>query len=351
MTTESTTDSVQSRGKGLNLLLGLTLVGLMVVLWIALTFATDAFMSERNISNLARQGSMIAVLAIGETFVILTAGIDLSVGAVAGFASVTIAILINADVAVVNGLLTSLGLATDGNLAAILLTVYDVLAILITLGVGLCVGLFHAFGIVKMGLPPFIMTLATMQILRGAGFLWTQSTSIQILGGDGAGFNAFAAANFLGIPSLFWVVIIVGIPSYILLHQTRWGRYIFAVGSNPEAARLSGVNTQGIIYLIYALCSICAALVGIMLATRLHIGDASQAQGWELQAIASTVIGGTSLFGAVGSAYGPILGAFILATIANGANLLHMNAFWQYIITGMLIILIVYFDGLKRAKR
>ncbi|MDR3495964.1 MAG: ABC transporter permease [Ancalomicrobiaceae bacterium] len=351
MTTESTTDSVQSRGKGLNVLLGLTLIGLMVALWIALSFATDAFMSERNISNLARQGSMIAILAIGETFVILTAGIDLSVGAVAGFTSVIVAILINADATVVGGVLTTLGMSTTGGLADTLLGIYDAFAVIATLGVGVCVGLFHAFGIVRMGLPPFIMTLATMQILRGAGFLTTQSTSIQILGGDNSAFNSFAAADFLGIPSLFWVVIIVGIPSYVLLHQTRWGRYIFAVGSNPEAARLSGVNTKGIIYLIYALCSMCAALVGIMLATRLHIGDASQAQGWELQAIASTVIGGTSLFGAVGSAYGPILGAFILATIANGANLLHMNAFWQYIITGILIILIVYFDGLKRAKR
>jgi ribose transport system permease protein len=350
MTMETTADATKTRGRGLNVLLGLTLLGLMVVLWAGLSFATDAFMTERNIANLARQGAMIAILAMGQTFVIITAGIDLSVGAVAGFASVIIAMLINQDTAVVGSIVATLGLPADGSLAHTLITVYDALAVVATLGVGLCVGLFHAFGIVRLGLPAFIMTLATMQMLRGAGYLITQSRSIQILGDDSV-FNSFAAADFLHIPSLFWVVILVGIPSYVFMHQSRWGRYIFAVGSNPEAARLSGVNTNRIIYLTYSLCSICAALVGVMLATRLHIGDASQAQGWELQAIASSVIGGTSLFGAVGTAYGPVLGAFILATIANGANLLHVNAFWQYIITGILIILIVYFDGMRRQKR
>ncbi len=139
-----------------------------------------------------------------------------------------------------------------------------------------------------------------------------------------------------------------GVPAYVFLHLSRWGRYLFAVGSNSEAARLSGVNVNRTIYTAYILSSTCAAFVGILLASRIGIGNATQAEGWELQAIASSVIGGTSLFGAVGSVQGPLLGAFILATINNGANLMNVNSFWQRIITGALIILIVYFDQLRR---
>jgi ribose transport system permease protein len=304
-------------------LFALTLVGLLALLWIALAIATPNFFTERNIPNLLRQGSMIAILALGQTFVIITGGIDLSVGAVAGFSTVVIAMLIVAGVPVP-------------------------LAIAITLLVGLAIGVFHAFGITKMGLPPFIITLATLTSLRGIGLLMTNGATISI---TDKGFTDFATLDWLGIPSLFWMVILVAVPGYIFLAHTRWGRYIFAVGSNRESARLSGVRVDFIIYLAYSLSAVFAAFVGILLATRIGIGNATQADGWELQAIASTVIGGTSLFGAVGSVHGPLIGAFILATINNGANLLNVNSFWQRIITGGLIILIVFFDQLRRRGR
>jgi len=315
-------DAVQAR-RNYSFLFALTLVGLLALLWIILAIATPNFFTERNIPNLLRQGSMIAVLALGETFVIITAGIDLSVGAVAGFTTVIIALLIQGGLPVP-------------------------LAIFITLLVGLVIGMFHAFGITKMGLPPFIITLATLTSLRGIGLLMTNGATISI---TNKGFTDFATLDWLGIPSLFWMVILVAIPSYIFLSHTRWGRYIFAVGSNPESARLSGVRVQFIIYLAYSLSGVMAAFVGILLATRIGIGNATQADGWELQAIASSVIGGTSLFGAVGSVHGPLIGAFILATINNGANLLNVNSFWQRIITGGLIILIVFFDQLRRRGR
>jgi ribose transport system permease protein len=303
-----------------NALFGLTLLALLVLLWIILSLATTSFASANNISNLLRQGSMIAILAVGQTFVIITGGIDLSVGAVVGFATVVAAMLINAGVPVF-------------------------LAILITLLVGVAIGLFHGFGIVKMGLPPFIITLATLTSLRGIGLLITNGNSISI---NNDAFQTFSRSSFVGIPNLFWMVILVGIPAYIFLHHSRWGRYLFSVGSNAEASRLSGVNVQRTIYMAYTLSGLCAAFVGVLLASRIGIGNPTQAEGWELQAIASSVIGGTSLFGAVGSVHGPLLGAFILATINNGANLLNVNAFWQRIITGVLIIVIVYFDGLRR---
>jgi ribose transport system permease protein len=201
---------------------------------------------------------------------------------------------------------------------------------------------------VKMGLPPFIITLATLTALRGIGLVITNGSTISI---TDAGFNAFSRESFLGIPNLFWMVILVAVPAYVFLHMSRFGRYLFAVGSNPEAARLSGVNVPRMIYMAYSLSAVFAAFVGVLLAARIGVGNATQAEGWELQAIASSVIGGTSLFGAVGSVQGPLIGAFILATINNGANLLNVNSFWQRIITGGLIIVIVYFDQLRRRRQ
>jgi ribose transport system permease protein len=304
-------------------LLSLTLLALLALLWIVLAFSTPSFWTYNNITNLLRQGAMTAILAIGETFVIITGGIDLSVGAVVGFTSVIIAWLL-----------------THG---------YPIWgALIITLAFGLIIGVFHGFGITKLGLPPFIMTLATLTALRGIGLLITNGSTISITNAD---FTGFSRGDFLGVPNLFWMVLVVAIPGYIFLHHSRYGRYLFAIGSNTEAARLSGVNTVRMIYIAYILSGLCAAFVGILLAARIGIGNATQAEGWELQAIASSVIGGTSLFGAVGSVYGPLLGSFILTTINNGANLLNVNSFWQRVITGVLIIVIVYFDGLRRRRR
>ena len=316
------TTPVDKPKRNYNILFGLTLLALLILLWIMLAAATPSFASTNNISNLLRQGSMIAILAVGQTFVIITGGIDLSVGAIVGFGTVTVAMMINAGVPVWA-------------------------AIALTLLVGVAIGIFHGFGIVKMGLPPFIITLATLTSLRGIGLLMTNGNSISI---NSDAFSEFSRNSFLGVPNLFWMVILVGLPAYIFLHHTRWGRYLFSVGSNAEASRLSGVNVNRTIYLAYTLSGLCAAFVGVLLASRIGIGNPTQAEGWELQAIASSVIGGTSLFGAIGSVHGPLLGAFILATINNGANLLNVNSFWQRIITGALIIVIVYFDGLRRSR-
>ncbi|MDM9619202.1 ABC transporter [Rhizobium sp. AC44/96] len=322
MTVTPTEVAAPTQRRKVNILFGLTLIGLLVALWVALGLVTNSFWTPLNISNLLRQGSMTAILALGETFVIITAGIDLSVGAIVGFAGVIIAWLLQAGVPVWA-------------------------AILLTLAFGVAIGAFHGFGIVHMGLPPFIITLATLTALRGFGLLITNGSSINI---TNEAFSNFSRADFLGVPSLFWMVILVAIPSYVLLHLSRWGRYLFAVGSNSEAARLSGVRINAIIYMAYILSATFAAFVGVLLASRIAIGNATQADGWELQAIASSVIGGTSLFGAVGSVHGPLIGAFILATINNGANLLNVNSFWQRIITGLLIIVIVYFDQLRRRR-
>lgn len=317
-------EPVAGTRRRLHIPFGLTLVALLVLLCVVLTFSTDSFLTERNIPNLARQGSMIAILALGETFVIITAGIDLSVGAVVGFTSVIVSMLLTSGVPIWA-------------------------AVLITLAFGAAIGSFHAFGIVKMGLPPFIITLATLTSLRGIGLVLTNGATISI---TNDAFTNFSVGEVFGvIPNLFTMVILVAIPAWLFLNHSRWGRYLFAIGSNAEAARLSGVSVVRTTYMAYILSSVCAAFVGLLLASRIGIGNATQAEGWELQAIAASVIGGTSLFGAVGSWHGPLLGAFILATINNGANLLNVNSFWQRVITGGLIIVIVYFDQLRRRRR
>lgn len=306
----------------INLLLSLTLLGLLILLWTALALSTPRFLTQINVTNLMRQAYLVAILAVGQTFVIITAGIDLSVGALLGFCSVILALLLKAQVAIP-------------------------LAILLTLLMALAIGAFHAFGIVTMGLPPFIMTLATLTALRGVGFLITNGSTIS---GLPDAFTSFAPSSFLGIPSLFWMVVVVAIPAYVFLHHSRWGRYLYAIGSNPEAARLSGIGVSRMIYVAYMLSAFLAAVAAVLTTSRLSIGTQNTGQGIELQAIAATVIGGTSLFGAVGSIYGPLLGSFLLTTIANGANLLNVNPFWQLIITGGLIIVIVYFDQLRRRR-
>jgi ribose transport system permease protein len=336
MSDQNVSDARRS-GAGVNLLLGLTLLLLLMAMWLALSVETTTFWTANNMANLLRQGAMIAILAIGETFVIITGGIDLSVGAIAGFMSMIVAWLLTHD----------LGFASS-----------ITGAISLTLALGVFIGLFHAFGVVQMGLPPFIMTLASMYALRGIGLLITNGATISITNDS---FTGFSRASFLGfpwtdgswfaVPMLFWMVIVVAVPTYLLLCQSRWGRYLYAIGSNKEAARLSGVNVKAVTYMAYVVSAFCAAFVGILLAMRIGIGNPTQGDGWELQAIASSVIGGTSLFGAVGSIHGPLIGSFILTTINNGANLLNLNPFWQRIITGLLIILVVYFDTLRTRKR
>ena len=304
-------------------LLSLTLFGLLLLLWLLLAVSTDDFATYGNFVNLMRQASLWTIIAIGQTFVIITAGIDLSVGAVVGLASTVVAMLMVGGVPIA-------------------------LACLITLAMGAAIGAFHGFAIVQMRLPPFITTLASLTALRGIGLLITGG---QTIAGFPPGFGAFSRGAFLGIPNLFWMVILVAIPAGLLLHQTRWGRHIYAAGSNPEAARLSGINVGRTIYLAYMLSATLAAFAGILTASRIGIGVATTGDGWELQSIASSVIGGTSLFGAVGTVIGPMLGAILLTTINNGANLLNVNPFWQRIITGGLIIIIVYFDQRRRRGR
>jgi len=212
----------------------LTLAGLLLAMWVALALSTKTFLTPTNFVNLARQASLWSIIALGQTFVLITGGIDLSVGAVIGFTGVVVALLMHAGVPIP-------------------------LAVLLTLLAGAGIGSFHAFGILRLGLPPFIMTLATLTSLRGIGYIMTNGAP---LSGFPDAFTDFAVGSFLGVPLLFWVVLAVAAPAAVLLHRTRHGRYIYATGSNREAARLSGVNVGATICLVYILCSALAGWPG-----------------------------------------------------------------------------------------
>ncbi|GJH12652.1 MULTISPECIES: ABC transporter permease [Caballeronia] len=317
------TPATMSRLGRMTWLLDLTLFLVLILLWVALSVATRNFLTEENITNLMRQVSFWAIIAIGQTFVMITAGIDLSVGAVVGLSSVVVSMLIKS------------GMPISA-------------AIVLTLMIGVVIGAFHGFCTTKLGLPPFITTLATLTSLRGFTLLITRGEPVA---GLPMAFTSFARGSFLGVPTLFWTVLVVAVPGYFLLHRSKWGRYLFAVGSNKEAVRLSGVNVTLVIYVAYIVSAVCAALVGILVASRLSIGMATTGEGWELQSIASAVIGGASLFGAVGNIQGPIIGAALLTTLSQGANLLNIDPFWQRIVTGMLIIGIVFLDQMRRKGR
>jgi ribose transport system permease protein len=298
----------------------LSLLLLLVALWVALSLTTDSFLKADNISNLLRQASLWAIIAIGQTFVMITAGIDLSVGAVVGLASVVVSMLLHAGAPIW-------------------------LAVVLTLVVGVAVGIANGVCVTALRLPPFITTLASMTALRGFTLLITHG---QPIGGLPPSFTGFSRLSFLGVPSLFWSVIIVAVPSYLLLRRSRWGRYIYAVGSNAESVRLSGISTATVIYLVYVVSAVCAAVAGVLVTTRLSLGMAVTGEGWELQSVAAAVIGGASLFGAVGNVSGPVIGALLLTTIAQGGDLLNIDPFWHQIITGLLILAIVFFDQLRR---
>ena len=295
----------------------------LLVLFGAMTLASDEFLTTDNMANLARQVAIFGIIAVGQLLVILTAGIDLSVGSVLGLTGCVTAQLM------VEGMPVPL-------------------AIVVGLLVGIALGLFNG-GLVAYGkLPPFIVTLGMLGIARGLVLVLTDASTVQPLPES---FANIANGDFLGLPNLLWMFVIVVVVTAFVLRRTVFGRYIYAVGSNPESARLSGVPVTGVLVSVYAIAGLLAAVGGVLFASRLNAGIPTAGTGYELNAIAACVIGGASLFGAKGGAFGAAAGALIVATLNNGGNLLAVNAFYLQIIIGALILIAVAFDQWQsRAK-
>jgi ribose transport system permease protein len=302
-------------------ILGREAGGLMVLLVAvgALTLASSEFLTTSNLSNLARQVAIFGILAVGQLLVILTAGIDLSVGSVLGL----------------SGAVTAQLLVAGWPVPA---------AIVVGVVLGAILGMINGLLVTQAKLPPFIATLGMLGIARGAVLVITGANTIQPLP---EGFQEIANGTILGIPNLLLVAAAVTVAIHFVLTRTVFGRYIYAVGSNPESARLAGVPVRMVLVSVYAICSLLAGLGGVLLASRLGAGIPTAGTGFELNAIAACVIGGASLFGAKGSALGAAAGALIMGVLVNGGNLLNIQAFYLQIAIGVLILVAVGFDQLN----
>jgi len=294
--------------------------GILIILFIGLTIATDKFLTVNNLANLARQTSIVGIIAVGMTFVIISAGIDLSVGSVLAL----------------GGIIGSM-LMRDG---------YPImLAILAATAVGSVVGLINGIIVNDLKVTPFIATLGMMYIIRSLVLLITNASYISPLPKS---FIRFAADTYFFIPTLFLIWIIIVIIATIISKNTRLGRNIFAIGCNTECARLSGINIRINTYMVYIIVSSLAGFAGVLTAGRLATGLPMAGMGYELQVIAAVVVGGGSLYGGEGTIFGTLLGALLIATIGNGGNLLGVNPHILNIIVGFLIIISVYIDQLSK---
>ena len=288
----------------------------LLVLFGAMTLASGEFLTGDNLANLARQVAIFGIIAVGQLLVILTAGIDLSVGSVLGL----------------TGCITA-ELLVHGTPIAI--------AILAGLAVGVGAGMVNGSLVAHGKLPPFIVTLGMLGIARGVVLVLTDASTVQPLPGA---FGNIANGDLLGLPNLLWLFAVVVVIAAFVLRRTVFGRYIYAVGSNPESARLAGVPVTRVQVSVYAIAGLLAAVGGVLFMSRLNAGIPTAGTGYELNAIAACVIGGASLFGAKGGAFGAAAGALIVATLNNGGNLLAVNAFYLQIIIGALILAAVAFD-------
>ncbi len=292
----------------------------LVVLAVAMSFLSGDFLATQNLLNVGVQAAVTAILAFGVTFVIVSAGIDLSVGSVAALSATVLA-----------------WAATDQGVPV---WIAVLLAIATGVGSGLISGALISFG----KLPPFIATLAMLSVGRGLALVISQGSPIAFP--DSVSNLGTTIGGWLPVPVL--VMIVMGLITAVVLNRTYIGRAMYAIGGNEEAARLSGIRVKRQKLVIYALAGAFAAIAGIVLASRLASAQPQAAYGYELDAIAAVVIGGASLSGGVGKASGTLIGALILAVLRNGLNLLSVSAFWQQVVIGVVIALAVLLDTLRR---
>ena len=297
-----------------------SLIGL-IILMAAVSFANANFLGVDNMLNILRQTSINAVIAMGMTFVIITAGIDLSVGSILAFAGAICASLIGMDTPLV-------------------------IALLVTIIVGAGLGATSGVIISYFNVQPFIATLVGMTMIRGATLVYTQGRPVSTGYFDVAeSFYQFGAGYILGIPNPVILMIVIFALCWFILSQTRFGRHVYAIGGNENVARLSGINVKKVKILVYALSGALAALAGIILTARLESAQPTAGLGYELDAIAAVVLGGTSLAGGKGRIFGTIIGALIIGVLNNALNIMDVSSYYQMIAKGAVILLAVVVDS------
>ncbi|MBA2303100.1 MAG: ABC transporter permease [Acidobacteria bacterium] len=296
------------------------LLGLATLI-IGLSFASPYFLTVENLLNVLRQSSINAILALGQLMVIITAGIDLSIGSVLGVTNVMLAILL------VSGW-------------------HPLAACAAALGTGLGIGLLNGVLLTRLRLPhPFISTLGTMNVGRGAALLLAGGVPIS---GLSMGFRSATGGNAFGAPMPVVIAAVAYLAAHLFLTRTIWGRDLYAIGGNREAARLAGIPVERRLNLAYALSGFAGALGAIVLAGRMNSGFPLAGSGAELDAIAAAIIGGASFFGGVGTVGGTLIGALIIGFLRNGLNLLDVSAYWQMVVIGCVIVGAVFVDVLRQ---
>jgi len=299
----------------------------LFILCLTISLLSDKFLTATNIWNVLRQISVNICISVGMTLVVLTAGIDLSVGSVLALCGAITAGLVKNGIEIPSSNLY-IGFTVLGAIVVGLLT-------------GALLGCFNGWAITRFKVPPFVATLAMLTVARGLTMLWTKGFPISNLGEK---FVWLGTGWFLGIPLPVWISAIIVIIATIMTNKTKLGRYIYAIGGNENAATLSGINIKKVKITVYSMAGMLAAVGGVLVTSRLDAAQPNAGTGYELDSIAAVVIGGTSLSGGRGSVLGTVLGAVIIGVLNNGLVLLNVSPFWQQVVKGFVILIAVIID-------
>ncbi|GAA3877449.1 ABC transporter permease [Leifsonia kafniensis] len=299
--------------------------GTLVVLLVFFSLASNNFFTWSNISGILLSTAVIGILALGTTFVIITGGIDLSIGTGMTLAAVMTGVfLVNMQLPLIVGVIG--GIAT-----------------------GALMGFINGFNIAVLRLPPFIATLAMMMIAQGLALVISGVRPIYF--SSVPGFKAIALGTIIpGLPNAVLILFVLAIVAYLVLSKTIVGRYTFAIGSNEEATRLSGVDTRKWKIIIYTVAGVFTGIAGVVIASRLDSAQPQLGSGYELQAIAAVIIGGTSLLGGRGSIMGTVIGALIMSVLINGLRIMSIQTEWQNVVVGAVILVAVFTDSLRQRR-
>ncbi|MCI9009030.1 MAG: ribose ABC transporter permease [Lachnospiraceae bacterium] len=296
---------------------------LMCVFLVIFPTTRTTFLTPKNVFNILRQNASNLFLATGMTMVIILGGIELSVGSVIALSGCVAA-----------GCVVNLGLPEIVGFAA-------------AIGVGALVGMFNGFVICKTNIPPFIVTLASMNIAKGIALVYTQGAPIRCM----TDAFKFPGAGYIGpVPTPVVLMIAIFIIAVLIVNRTQLGRHIYAVGGNAQAAQFSGINVQKVKFIVYTYTGIMSGIAGIIVASRLYSGQPTAGDGAEMDAIAAVVVGGTSMSGGSGRLGGTLIGVLIIGVLNNGLNLMGVDSNWQYIVKGVVILLAVYVDFIRNRK-
>jgi len=293
----------------------------LIALFVILSIASPNFLTSTNLSSVVRQTAVINIMALVMTVIIISGGIDLSVGSILALA----------------GLLGTMTMEKNG----------IPLGIAVGLVTGMLCGFANGAMTTSLRINPFIVTLGTMGIYRGLALIISKGLPVHEIPPS---YSYLGEGNLLHVPFVLWLLLLCAVVIHITLEHTRLGRYAFSIGSNPDAAYYAGVPVRFHIMAVYAIAGVLTGLAGMIEASRLMTGQPTGGQGYELTAIAAVVIGGGSLRGGEGSVLGTLVGAFIMGLLANGSDLLGTNPYWQQVIIGSVIILAVSFDELRKRR-